>query len=291
MKKRQLAVLFTGVNDRPGVQAETGELLPPSAITAADTWLDIEKEQSFTKIYAKDLANMETAEDEPRMKPKPIVEVDEAEAQRMIKEEPRGYLDGYYEGYRVGLNENKKVKEGDALRFALKRLSTAPDTPKNRAYKYGVIEGYTRAKAMKSKKAKADEAMKLITPKAGGPADGSNVNAKSPGGTLQVLVDPLMKKEVVYLTPDKQQKLVILMYRDPNMAHKAQSKSGEDDDSGEHKDKDKDKDKDKEREKEKDVQVKPPPDDQGKPPPEDQDKPPPPAPSQVPKPSVVSQYF
>lgn len=255
MKKKQIDVLFTGVNDKESkgdvvgpVVAVDKDSVPTATIVPKklqQLWVDAPEDRDWIrKLFMREDRYMETAEDEPRnkpkVKPKPASEIEDLEARKMIKEEPRGYLDGYYEGYRLGLNECKQANEGDALKFALNRMSKQEDTPRTRAYKCGLIEGYSRAKMLREGRSSTfatpmkSQPVRLIdkpSEKEGGLTNGRNVSARTPGGSQAILIDPLQRRDIIHISRTGEKKFIVVMYRDPKVPVHLISRSGDDTDS------------------------------------------------------------
>ncbi|KAK6040013.1 hypothetical protein COOONC_22482, partial [Cooperia oncophora] len=180
-------------------------------------WLEVQEQDRLwmKKLLQREDRFMDTAESEPRakaLKKAMIPPMEDAELKSLIQQERRSYLDGYYDGYKAGLTEDKSAKEGETIKSAMDRLSVKEDNSKNRAYKIGFIEGYHRARLLKASykdrsvmKALEQMAAKEVEgheKKKDGTlvSDGTNVRAKTPGGgepsEPPFLIDPLQKRDI-----------------------------------------------------------------------------------------------
>ncbi|PIO76507.1 hypothetical protein TELCIR_01423 [Teladorsagia circumcincta] len=114
---------------------------------------------------------------------------------------------------------------------------------KNRAYKIGFIEGYNRARLLKAsyKEKSVMNVLEQMTAKAISErtrraegvslTDGTNVIAKTPGGTEPLLIDPKQRGDIVHIARTGKKQFLIVMYRDPIMPENLVSRSGDDEDS------------------------------------------------------------
>ncbi|ETN86812.1 MSP domain protein [Necator americanus] len=63
------------------------------------------------------------------------------------------------------------------------------------------------------------------------PSDGTNVMAKTPGGTDPALGEALRRKDIVHIGPTGKRQIVIVMYRDPKLPENLLSRSGDEDEA------------------------------------------------------------
>ncbi|KAK6013583.1 hypothetical protein OSTOST_21098, partial [Ostertagia ostertagi] len=234
------------VSKKKKVEAK-GSAEEVKALKKPQLWMDVQEHDrlAMKKLLEREERWMDTAR-EPKTKAlmtAMLPPMEDMEVKKLIKEERRSYLDGYYEGYKAGLMENKTGKDDEMLKSAVTRLSKQEDNMKNRAYKIGFIEGYNRARMLKTshKEKSVIQAIEQLTAKgisertrrAEGVSltDGTNVIAKTPGGSEPILIDPKQRGDIVHIARTGKRQFLIVMYRDPVVPENLVSRSGDDEDS------------------------------------------------------------
>uniref|UniRef100_A0A7I4XWV4 Major sperm protein n=1 Tax=Haemonchus contortus TaxID=6289 RepID=A0A7I4XWV4_HAECO len=218
-----------------------------------EQWVDVQErdKQWLDKLLKREDRWMQTAVEEPKDKALKAGEAakagepvkagepagEEIEAKILIKQEKRTYLDGYYDGYKLGITQSRtkpQEVDADALKPALEKLPTKENDAKTRAYRIGFIEGYNRARLLKDGFAAKSPVLEQLTAKAISDrrppiavSDGTNVFAKTPGGSEPILMDPLQRRDIIHIARTGRKSFIIVMYRDPKVPENLISRSGD----------------------------------------------------------------